>query len=399
MTNRRSFSFSWLLSGPYNLLAAACSDLAHRPAANVAPLDVLRSLAILLVFSGHFAESFGADGWVNRFPAVYFGWTGVDLFFVLSGLLIGIQLWKELKRTGRIKVPVFLLRRGLRIWPLYYALVAFILFESLVFHRELSGFWADLTFLSNYFHNQIGGGWSLSTEEQFYVLTPLSLLLLSRILPLRRMWVFPVTVLLCLPAIRALMISAYGAAAARQRMYFPIYTHSDGLAIGILLAWTAVIHPQFLNTAIARKLIPQVGAIAAVAVYLWNRNIFNYTSLALIYGAMTLWALTVRQPKGLLNWQGFYIISRLSYGIYLNQFGLLPRIGPWLRPLKGAGTLGLLAGFLVAFAGCALFAFVTFLLIERPFLALRDHWLASRATAKPPVPLEKAPAYFTAAHK
>lgn len=381
-----------MFRAPYHLATAAFSDLANRPPNNVATLDVLRSLAILLVFSGHFARSFGAGDWVSRFPAVYFGWTGVDLFFVLSGLLIGIQLWKELQRTGSIKIPVFLLRRGLRIWPLYYAFAGFILFEGLVFHRNLSGFWADLTFLSNYFHNQIGGGWSLSTEEQFYILIPISLLLLSRILQLRHMWIFPVAVLAYLPLVRALMIHAYGVEAARERMYFPIHTHSDGLAIGILLAWTAVNYPESLKSGVMRKLIPPLAAVIGFALYTLDRNVFNYTSLALLYGAMTLYGLTVRQCNGVLNWHGFYIVSRLSYGMYLNQFGLLPYVTHWIQPLKGIGIAGLLLAYLLSFVACALFAFVTFMLVERPFLDLRDRWLASRKQAKPPMALGKLPA-------
>lgn len=367
---------------PFRLLHNAVTDLAVRPRGNVPALDVLRSLAILLVFSGHFAPEFGAPAWVKGSPVVYFGWTGVDLFFVLSGLLIGIQLWKELNKRGHIDVPGFWLRRGLRIWPLYYCFVALIVFEGLFFHRPLGGLWADSTFLSNYFHNQVGGGWSLSTEEQFYIFIPIALLLLSRIVPLRCMWAFPITVLLGLPLGRLLIVQVYGAAVARQRMYFPIHTHSDGLAVGILLAWTAVLYPQFLTSEVSRKIAAPVAAVLGVALYLWNPVVFNYTSLALFYGALTLYGLTIRQPSGFLHWHGFYIISRLSYGIYLNHFGLLPRIVPSLDSLHRLGIVGFFAAYLLSFGGCAIFAFGTFVLVERPFLDIREKWLASRAKPK-----------------
>ena len=108
-------------------------------------------------------------------PFVRWGWTGVDLFFVLSGLLIGTQLWRELDRTGDIRVGRFLLRRGLRIWPLYTSLVVSIFGEVVFLGRDGSGLWSDAAYLSNYFHCQIGGSWSLSTEEQFYILAPISL--------------------------------------------------------------------------------------------------------------------------------------------------------------------------------------------------------------------------------
>src|SRR5436305_13199738 len=106
---------------------ASLHDLTHRPAGNIAALDVLRALAIVLVFSGHFGDEFQAVPKVAHFPVFYWSWTGVDLFFVLSGALIGSQLWKELQRTGHIRIGRFLLRRGFRIWPLYFSLAAFLI--------------------------------------------------------------------------------------------------------------------------------------------------------------------------------------------------------------------------------------------------------------------------------
>jgi peptidoglycan/LPS O-acetylase OafA/YrhL len=141
-------------------------DLIHPPATNVAALDVLRSAAILLVFTGHFVGVFQTSPAVRNFPVFRWGWTGVDLFFVLSGLLIGSQLWKELDRNGRIHVGHFLLRRGLRIWPLYYSFVI-LAAAGVFFGKNISVIWSDALFLSNYFPGRVSGGWSLSTEEQF----------------------------------------------------------------------------------------------------------------------------------------------------------------------------------------------------------------------------------------
>src|SRR5262249_4481493 len=91
-------------------------------------LDALRTAAIVLVIGNHLAvggaELAPSPAW--NFTLFRYGWTGVDLFFVLSGFLIGRQLQRELQRTDSVKVPRFLLRRGLRIWPLYFAWVAFL---------------------------------------------------------------------------------------------------------------------------------------------------------------------------------------------------------------------------------------------------------------------------------
>jgi peptidoglycan/LPS O-acetylase OafA/YrhL len=354
--------------------------LLNRPSNNVATLDVLRSLAILLVFSGHFSGEFGASTAIQHFPLIYFGWTGVDLFFVLSGLLIGAQLWKELLKTGRIRIGTFLLRRGLRIWPLYFALVLWIAFEILFFHRDSTGLWSDIFMVSNYFHHQIGGGWSLSTEEQFYVLLPVTLSLAAPFLKMQRLVFLPIAGLLLLPAFRLLTIRHYqlNLIAARDFMYTPIHTHSDGLALGLLLAWITVFHPAIVLRARQRGAISILMLSLAAALYLLNREVFKYSSLALVFGAPVVLSLGGQTVPAVLNWQGFYLISRLSYGIYLNHFGLVPLIAPPLRFLRQYGDAGYIAGYAIVFLGCISFAACAFVFVEWPFLQIRERRIGSR---------------------
>src|SRR4051794_5207638 len=84
-------------------------------------LDFCRTAAILLVLGSH-VQDFGFGGIGAQI--MNWGWTGVDLFFVLSGYLIARQLWGELALTGSVRVGRFLMKRGLRIWPLYYSAIA-----------------------------------------------------------------------------------------------------------------------------------------------------------------------------------------------------------------------------------------------------------------------------------
>lgn len=87
-------------------------------------LDVLRGLAILLVLGDHYATSVDESrlgaGHLQPLNAAMerFGWSGVDLFFVLSGFLVGGLLFSELKRNVRLDVRRFLVRRAFKIWPL-----------------------------------------------------------------------------------------------------------------------------------------------------------------------------------------------------------------------------------------------------------------------------------------
>jgi len=207
-------------------------------------LDALRTAAIVLVIGNHLAvggsELVPSSSW--SLVLFRYGWTGVDLFFVLSGFFIGRQLQRELQRTGTVQVPRFLLRRGLRIWPLYFAWVAFV---ALALGKR-HGLWPDLVFLSNYAQGQVSGGWSLSTEEQFYLIVPLLLLAVQRLLGRRgQAWV-PLGLLALMPVVRA--VTLHGAGEARfDRIYGPIHTHCDGLLVGLFLAWASVKHPHSLS--------------------------------------------------------------------------------------------------------------------------------------------------------
>ena len=369
----------------------AVQDLRVRPRGNVPALDVLRSLAILLVFTAHYGAAFQALPRVQALPMFNWGWTGVDLFFVLSGFLIGGQLWKELKRTNSIQIGRFLLRRGLRIWPLYYAFVAFVAAEGL-FGRSLSGLWSDICFLSNDFHNQIGGGWSLSTEEQFYVIAPVSIALFSRAIKPTRLWILPAVGMFFVVMNRAIAIKYVEPRLAHLSfdLYKTMYAHSDGLAIGGLLAWFSVFRPEVIRSTRLRLAVGSVMVVAAIGLHFVDREVFAFTALALIFGAATLWGLGLERTPKVLNWHGFYIVSRLSYGMYLNHFGLLERSSALMLGwrVKG-GEAGFWVFYLINLMASIAIAFVTFQLIEWPFLQIRARWLASK---KQPLPQATSPA-------
>jgi peptidoglycan/LPS O-acetylase OafA/YrhL len=201
-------------------LRSALADLKRRPTGNVPSLDALRCMAILLVFSAHFAGQFRASPSVARFPFFNLGWTGVDLFLVLSGFLIGAQLWKEIKRTQTIQVSQFVMRRGLRIWPLYSCFIALVALKDIAGHRQFA-LWADIFCVSNYFHNQVGGSWSLSSEEQFYLIAPMLILMLARfVLESEYMGLLPALWFAVVPLVRVVMLHS-GVADGDIRLYTP----------------------------------------------------------------------------------------------------------------------------------------------------------------------------------
>ena len=132
-------------------------------------LDCFRALAIMLVFTGHTVHSFGSPAYL--YP-LQFGGTGVDLFFVLSGWLIGTQLFKEQCTFGNIQVRRFWVRRWMRTMPAYYAVLFLTIFQQYLTKENFNFPWLHLVFLQNY---QVDLqffyiSWSLALEEQFYLL-------------------------------------------------------------------------------------------------------------------------------------------------------------------------------------------------------------------------------------
>lgn len=146
-------------------------------------LDGLRCLSILAVLWHHCLP-----GGVHEVTLLRRGLHGVDLFFVISGFLITTLLLRERDRTGRISLRGFFMRRTLRIFPLYYTvLLIHVLFVSL-FKQETPGgeaFWTNLPYHLTYTSNWTSASgpfshaWSLATEEQFYLLWPVLLIVLG----------------------------------------------------------------------------------------------------------------------------------------------------------------------------------------------------------------------------
>jgi peptidoglycan/LPS O-acetylase OafA/YrhL len=369
----------------------AAHELLNPPAGNVPGLDVLRSLAIILVVSGHYYGEFsaaqGVDLAIGRLPFFYFAWTGVDLFFVLSGYLIGRQLWREITVRNTINVPRFLLKRGLRIWPYYFVFVAWSISVS---PKPISNFLPDLFFLSNYFPGAVAGTWSLSTEEQFYIFVPVLLCAVGTFVSAKRqVWVI-IGLLVALPFVRYLTLTSYHGEVthdvAVRIIQLPFHTHADTLLAGLLLSWFSILKPEYLRPLpFLRNLVwPAIFVTAGLALRSVDR-LSGFSALALIFGGTTLFVLRDRSAlQKLFNKHVFYLTSRLSYGMYLNHF-LIVSFGVPLLLAVGISHkpyVNFIIGYpLLVFASMAVAA-ATFILIESPFLQLRERWLATKKGAE-----------------
>jgi peptidoglycan/LPS O-acetylase OafA/YrhL len=388
-----------------HLVQRGLGELRRRPPTQVPALDAIRAAAILLVIGGHFSEEVwriggGPELAIQQLPVFTLGFAGVDLFFILSGYLIGRQLWKELFTTGDVQVSRFILRRGFRIWPLYFAfLIGMALFRSS--HDLL---WPDWLFLSNYRGGALPGGWSLSTEEQFYISVPLLLLLFKRRLGgARWMGVLAALLLLELVARKVTIdgLRAQGLAGKdlSSAVQYQFHLHCEGLLIGLAIALASVWRPQWFRRAAdagfawAACGIFVVATTIGLALRSTDRNVYAMFALALMFGGFTLWALLDRSIASRpLASQAFYPISRLSYGMYLNHLFFMPTLGVALMPFfvqrLGGGTFAFVTGLVLSVVASMAIATATFVLIEHPFLHLRERWLERRERARERLMLE-----------
>jgi hypothetical protein len=219
--------------------------LGHSPA-----LDGLRGIALILVLVYHFT------GVTGPLPG---GWSGVDVFFVLSGFLITALILDERKLLGRVDLGRFYARRGLRLLPALLVMLTIWSGLLLLFHGSnwfgavpnggKSGGTVDvgpalghvalvLTYGINWVHAiwhghaPLGHLWSLAVEEQFYLVWPFTLLVFLRLPSARRVW--PVLTLALASA--ALPFFLYDGGAGKNRIYFGTDTRAVGLLLGAAAA-------------------------------------------------------------------------------------------------------------------------------------------------------------------
>lgn len=297
-------------------------------------LDHLRTLAILSVFFYHYGRLFVAPEWVAEWTG--FGWTGVDLFFVLSGFLIGSQVLKEDKSDNNW-ISRFYIKRFFRILPPY--LFVLLIYYFIPFTRErgdLAPLWKYLTFTQNLgldltIHGAFSHAWSLCIEEQFYLFFPLVVLFFIK-LKTKRIWI-PVVVIIVLlagMACRALIVMhlehhKLGVLEWYKWIYFPTYSRLDGILVGIAIAvirfrskW---IHQSFFSNKhccfyagllmlgcswyICRE---QLSALATIA---------GFPLIAFGYGFVVIACVLPSSPMFSVRWPFTAFISKISFGLYL----------------------------------------------------------------------------------
>src|SRR3984893_1661053 len=213
-------------------------------------LDLLRALAIIVVVIYHAGiMGFPLPGRVHRF-----GWIGVDLFFVLSGYLIGGQLLAPLARHQSIKLGRFFSRRALRILPAYLVILAIYIF--LPWWREypeMTPWWKFLVSVQNiglHGGTAFSHAWSLAVEDQFYLCLPFLLLFVNR-RPSAAI-IVPCVIFCGGILLRAFLAYQHPAEVSgvafrdyQAWIYYPTWTRLDPLVFGVALAAIEKFRPQW----------------------------------------------------------------------------------------------------------------------------------------------------------
>ena len=213
----------------------------HSTSSRINGLDTLRACAILLVLMYHYMV------FVSHEPSFGFlseiGWMGVDLFFVLSGYLIGNQIFAGLQSEHGFSLKTFYIRRALRTLPNFYVVLAiYFLFPIEAGGKAVTPLWKFLTFTQNFDlkpGSAFSHAWSLSIEEQFYVALPLvAIACMTYLKSVRAMWLVLFAAMAGAAGMRYLMGQQVGDDFTQYyvHIYYSTWCRFDELLPGVALA-------------------------------------------------------------------------------------------------------------------------------------------------------------------
>jgi len=321
-----------------------------------------------------------------------FGWIGVDLFFVLSGYLIGGQLLAPLARSRPIDLRRFFARRVLRIIPAYFVVLAVYAFlPSWREYPEMSSLWKFVLSMQNiglHGGTAFSHAWSLAVEDQFYLLLPLILILVNR-WP-RARFVIPCVIVLGGIGLRAFLawenLTEAGVSfrGFQTWIYYPTWTRLDPLVFGVVLAAIEKFRPQWWRRLInfAPWLLLPGLTLIVYALYLGEGDylttaaaIWQFPLIALGMAALLVCAVSPRLILRRVKIPGAAFIASIAYSAYLVQKLVIHFVAQFCV------THNIVLTSAAALAGIELgvyaVATILFLIVERPFLQLR-HRIAPR---------------------
>jgi len=310
------------------------------------------------------------------------GYIGVDIFFVLSGFLITSILLREYSKTGHINLAHFYARRFLRIVPALVLLMMVFTLAALMAGIDLDTLFKDIfataLFISNWtrafdlrFPIYLAHTWSLSIEEQFYLIWPGMLLFL-----LKR---FSLNVILTIVLASALVsmvwrILLFLNGASIHRVYDGFDTRMDTLLLGAGVACFLALPNSRIKLRVSRVALnfTKLGSLLLVYVLVWSdwtdpSMVLGGYSFVGVFAAATILLLSQERPNFVgryLEWRPLVLVGQISFGLYLWHYTIFRFMR--LELDASPATINT-AGVALTFAA----ATASYILLEKPFLNLK----------------------------
>ncbi len=320
------------------------------------------------VFGGYF------DRFIKNFPI------GVDIFFFISGYLLTYLLIMEKEKYGKVNIPMFYLRRGLRIWPLYFFLIALAPFLVAWLGEPKPDYWANLLFINNFntihteaWHFPFAHFWSICIEEHFYLVWPIILALVPR-----KNLTSAIFAMIVLSWAYKLYTIIPG-----QGTWYHVYLHSlsrmDTILLGALLADFYLKKPfQFKLP----KLIMGLLILFLVFIFAFD-NLSNYdiafarvlrlpVYIALLGIIIADLLFNPRHNFTHRFWKPFMYLGKASYGIYMYGNILVTVIIKKVMLDNHINNIYLYYFLIVALS--LLIPVLSYELLEKPFLKLKQRF-------------------------
>ena len=328
-------------------------------------LDGLRAISIVLVLVGHLSgtQGFGRlDLGIGNYAHL-----GVVVFFVISGFLITELLRAEFHRKGKISLKLFYARRALRLFPPAYAYLACLCLFWFAGFLNLS--WRDVWYAATYTANHLIGGawevghlWSLSVEEQFYLLWPLAFFFAG---PARASWVALAVVVLGPVARLAFWYFLTGSVYKNLEM-FPVV--ADSLAVGCLLAsvrgWLEK-QPWYLYLFRSWAVVGTLVVVLVLNRFMRYSMVWIFGSSIVNIGLALLIHRAIFYPDDvagrILNSRPFVFVGTLSYSLYL-----------WQQPFLNRASTAWINSFPQNILAAVAVALASYYLLEKPLFRVRS---------------------------
>ncbi len=348
-------------------------------------LDVVRSSSLIIILIIHCMIFIGA--YYNLLSYLYFGILAVELFFALSGFLIGSILLKIIQLQLSYKLLInFWLKRWMRTLPAYFVVIAIIM----LFKNEI--YFSFLVFLQNYVPEELKVfpvSWTISLEEWFYLTFPILLYVIynttNKIISVKNIFLITTLIYILIPLLlRITVLLNHPDSHWDLSLRKSIFIRFDSIGYGLLLAWTHYYFPKILY----QKLIKYGALILAILLmfttwWYFNQSVeifngrLNWVNTLIVFpGVNILCALIIIYALSFKNYKYKPLASLLtsisitSYSLYLIHFQIFRYFSKKSTNEVEAWSYMVLA-ILVTF----LLGFLLNITVEKYFINKRNKWI------------------------